>query len=432
MDEHEFKPILAEIQDKPPNPLGRWLLWAILVFITLLIAGVYFVKVDVVVSARGKIIPQGDIKILQPLETGVIRNIFVKEGDYVKEGQVLVEIDPTVEVADIQSKEKNLVFHTLTKKRVESLLSGKNFSVPERTPEAVLQVNLYKAQREAYDASLRQKEKELKEIQTVINSLNEEIAKLSSLLIIVSDEEKRLKSLAEVGAVAEARYREKVKERLNLEREIQLKKSQIEENTLRLERIGHEIDAIKSGFKEKLLTEASNSIQQENLLTSEITTIKFKESKRFITSPVNGYVHLLPVKTVGGVVTPAQPIITVVPENTPLLVRAIVFNKDIGFVKEKSRAVIKVDTYDFQKYGTLQGEVEVITPFNIEDREIGVDGYPVYVKLHSTELKTKDGKIYKVKAGMTVTAEINIGKRRVIELILSPFLKHIDEGLKVR
>lgn len=132
MDEHEFKPILAEIQDKPPNPLGRWLLWAILVFITLLIAGVYFVKIDVVVSARGKIIPHGDIKILQPLETGVIRNIFVKEGDYVKEGQVLVEIDPTVEVADIQGKEKNLVFHALTKKRVESLLSGKKFSVPEK------------------------------------------------------------------------------------------------------------------------------------------------------------------------------------------------------------------------------------------------------------------------------------------------------------
>lgn len=292
-----------------------------------------------------------------------------------------------------------------------------------------MQANLYRAQKQAYDASIKQKEKELKEIQTVINSLNEEIAKLRSLLIIISDEEKRLKSLSEAGAIAEARYREKVKERLNLEKEIQVKKSQIEENTLRLEIIKHKIDAIRSGFSEKLLAEASNSIQQENLLISEITTIKFKESKRFITSPVNGYVHLLPVKTVGGVVTPAQPIITIVPENTPLVVRVIVLNKDIGFVKEKTRAVIKIDTYDFQKYGTLQGEVEVISPFSIEDREIGVDGYPVYVKLYSTELKTKDGKTYKVKAGMTVTAEINVGKRRVIELILSPFLKHIDEGL---
>lgn len=432
MDEHEFKPILAEIQDKPPNPLGRWLLWALLALMILAVAGVYFVKIDVVVSARGKVIPQGDVKILQPLETGVIRKILVKEGDYVKEGQVLVEIDPTVEVADIQGKEKNLIFHTLTKKRVESLLLGKNFSVSDKTAESVLQANLYKAQKQSYEANLEQKKKELKEIETVIDSLEEEVRKLNDLIGIASDEEKRLKELALAGAVAEAKYREKFKEKLNLERERDLKESQIEENILKAERIKHEIDAIRSGFSEKLLAEAGNSLQQENLLTSEITTAKFKESKRFITSPVNGYVHLIPVKTQGGVVTPAQPLISIVPENTPLVIKAIVLNKDAGFVKQGQKTVIKIDTYDFQKYGTVLGEVEVVSPFSIEDREIGIDGYPVYIKLHSTELKTKEGKIYKVKAGMTVLAEINIGKRRVIELLLSAFVKHIDEGLKVR
>ncbi|GAB5046247.1 HlyD family type I secretion periplasmic adaptor subunit [Thermodesulfovibrio sp. TK110] len=432
MDEHEFKPILAEIQDKPPNPLGTWVLWTILILLIFVIAGICLVKIDVVVSARGKVIPDGDVKILQPLETGVIHRIFVKEGDYVKEGQVLVEIDPTVEVADIQGKEKNLVFHNLTKKRIEALISGKEFSLPDKTQEAILQTRLYRAQKQAYEANLNQKEKELKEIQAVINSLKEETRKLNSLISIVSEEERRLKVLAEAGAVAETKYREKVKEKLNLEREKDLKKSQIEENILRAERVKHEMDAIKSVFSEKLLTEAGNSLQQENLLTSEITTAKFKESKRFIRSPVNGYVHLIPVKTQGGVVTPAQPLVSIVPENTPLVVRAIVLNKDIGFVREKQKTVIKVDTYDFQKYGTVLGEVEVVSPFSIEDREIGIDGYPVYVRLYSTELKTKEGKIYKVKAGMTVVAEINIGKRRLVELILSPFIKHIDEGIRVR
>lgn len=432
MDEHEFKPILAEIQDKPPNPLGRWLLWALLMLMIIVIVGVYFIKIDVVVSARGKVIPQGDVKILQPLETGVIKKIMVKEGDYVKEGQVLVEIDPTVEVADIQGKEKNLIFHALTKKRVESLLSGKNFSLSDNTAESLLQENLYRAQKKLLQANLRQKEKEIKEVEILIGSLKEEVEKLNRLIDVILEEEKRLKELALAGAVAEARYREKVKERLNLERERDTRKSQIEESMIRLERIKHEIDSIKSGFSEKLLAEAGNSLQQENLLSSEITTVKFKESKRFITSPVTGYIHLISVKTPGGVVTPAQPVISVVPENTSLVVRAVVLNKDAGFVKQGQRTVVKVDTYDFQKYGTLEGEVEVVSPFSIEDREVGIDGYPVYVKLNSTELKTKEGKIYRIKPGMTVLAEINIGKRRVIELFLSPFVKHIDEGLKVR
>lgn len=127
MNEHEFKPILAEIQDKPPNPLGRLFLWILLTLMVLVIAWMYFAKVDVVVSARGKVVPDGDLKVLQPFEIGVIRKILVKEGDYVKEGQVLVEIDPTVEVADIQGKERNLFFHKLTNRRVKAILSGKEF-----------------------------------------------------------------------------------------------------------------------------------------------------------------------------------------------------------------------------------------------------------------------------------------------------------------
>ncbi len=432
MNEHEFKPILVEIQDKPPNPLGRFFLWILLTLMLLVIVGIYIVKVDVVVSARGKVIPDGDLKILQPFETGVIRKIFIKEGDYVEKGQILVEIDPTIEAADLESKEKNLLYHSLTKKRVEALLTNKNFSLTKTTPEVMLHTNLYKAQKQSYEATIKQKEKELREVQSAIESLTEEVEKLETLINIVSEEEKRLKELVSTGAVAEIRYREKLKERLSLERERDLRKNQIEENMIKLERIKHEIETIKSGFEEKLLTEAGNSLQQENLLTSEITTAKFKEIKRFIRSPVNGYVHLLDVKTLGGIVTQAQPIISIVPENTPLVIRAIVLNKDIGFIKRGQKVVIKVDAFDFQKYGTINGEVIIVSPYSIEDKEIGIDGYPVYIKMYSTDLKTRDGKIYKIKPGMSVLAEINIGKRRIAELFLSPFIKYIDEGLKVR
>ena len=251
MNEHEFKPILAEIQDKPPNPLGRLFLWILLTLMVLVIAWMYFAKVDVVVSARGKVVPDGDLKVLQPFEIGVIRKILVKEGDYVKEGQVLVEIDPTVEVADIQGKERNLFFHKLTNRRVKAILSGKEFLASDVTTESQLQTNLYRVQKEHLKASLKAKEKEIEEIKKVIYSLKEEISKLNHLMNVVLEEEEKLKALVIAGAVAEAKYREKVKERLNLEREISLKKNQVEEYMLRLERVMHEIDTIKSEFSEK-------------------------------------------------------------------------------------------------------------------------------------------------------------------------------------
>jgi len=151
----------------------------------------------------------------------------------------------------------------------------------------------------------------------------------------------------------------------------------------------------------------------------------------------------LPVKTIGGVVTTAQPVVTLVPENTPLVVNAVVFNKDIGFVKEGQRCVIKVDTYDFQKYGTIEGVVETINPFSLEenkgkdkekekDKETEAGGYPVRVKMLADVLKTKDGTVYRMKPGMSVTTEVNVGKRRVIEFFLFPVIRYLDEGLKVR
>jgi len=432
MDEHEFKPILQEIQDKPPNPLGRIFLWSLLILMVLITIGLYFLEVDVVVSARGKVIPDGDIKIIQSLDTGVIKKIMVREGDYVKEGQPLVEIDPTIDVADIQGKKKNLSFHKLTRERVESIISGKMFYSSENTPDYIIQKALYDKQKRYLNAVIQQKEKEIKEIEKFIESLRMDIERLNNLINILAEEEERLKELVSVGAVAEAKYKEKLKERLNLERERDLKKKQIEENVIRIEKIKYEIESIKSAFLEKLLQEAGTSLQQENILASEVEKMEFIKSKKFITSPVNGYVHVISIKTIGGVVTPAQPIMAIVPEDTPLVVEARVLNKDIGFIKPGQKVVIKVDTYDFQKYGTLSGEVKTVSPFSIEDRETGMSFYLVYIKLNSLELKAKDGNTYKIKPGMNVIAEINIGKRKVIELFLSPFIRQIDEGLKVR
>jgi hemolysin D len=266
-------------------------------------------------------------------------------------------------------------------------------------------------------------------------------------LSITVEDERRQKALVEIGALAENRYREKMKERMNLERETDVKRGQSEQAATKRDRIKDEIETFKNSFRERLLSEFSTNMQGKNVLEAEVSNLKFRQEKRYIVSPVAGYVHQLPVKTIGGVVTTAQPVVSLVPEKTPLIVNATVFNKDIGFVKEGHRAVIKVDTFDFQKYGTLEGLVETISPSSIEENKNAANtnadardlekrnesgGYPVYVKMVSEILTTRDGTEYRVKPGMSVTAEINVGKRRVIEFFLFPIIRYLDEGLKVR
>ena len=406
-DHHDFKPIITEIEDRPTNPLGMLFLWTIIALMVTTVLGLIFLKIDVVVTARGKIVPRGDVKIVQPLETGVVTRIHVKEGDYVQEGAVLLEIDPSVDTADLAGKEQNLKYSQLSLDRINAVLAERSFNpVNEGQSSEVIRAQqaYFRAQRNA------------------LNALEEEIASLDRILTMTLEDEKRQEALVDIGALAENRYLDKVRERMNLERERKSKSGQIEQ------------------LRERLLAEYSANVQGKNSLQAEVSSLRFKQEKRFIVAPVTGYVHLLPVKTIGGVVTTAQPVAGIVPEDTPLEVHAVIMNKDIGYLREGHRCVVKVDTYDFQKYGTIAGAVEVINPYVVEEQERNnaatqeqeTGGYPIRVKLLSETLQTKNGDVYKVKPGMSVTAEVNVGKRRVIELFLFPIIRYLDEGLKVR
>ncbi|PKN17067.1 MAG: hypothetical protein CVU71_17380 [Deltaproteobacteria bacterium HGW-Deltaproteobacteria-6] len=407
-DQNEFRPIIAEIEDRPVNPLGLLFLWTIIALLVVTILGLIFLKIDVVVTARGKVIPAGDVKVVQPLETGVITGIHVKEGDYVKKGDVLLEIDPSVDTADLEGKERNLKYSRLSMERINSVLADKEFTPGNRGQSS----DVMQAQKSHFQVQ-----------RNALKSLKEEISTLDKLLVIAIEDEQRQKALVEIGAVADNRYRDKMKERMNLERERDAKSGQVEQ------------------LREKLLADYSTNIQGRNTLEADVSSLRFKQGKRFIIAPVTGYVHLLPVKTIGGVVTTAQPVVGIVPEGTPLEVNAVVMNKDIGYIREGQTCIIKVDTFDFQKYGTIEGSIEVVNPYSIEekaqkersqDEQNETGGYPVRVKMLAESLKTKNGDVYKVKPGMTVAAEVNVGKRRIIEFFLFPIIRYLDEGLKVR
>ncbi|MCX5834444.1 MAG: HlyD family type I secretion periplasmic adaptor subunit [Deltaproteobacteria bacterium] len=434
-DYHDFKPILAEVEERPPNPIGRAFLWTTIAILGLALIGLIFIKVDVVVTARGKIIPAGDVKVLQPLETGVVSKICVREGDYVKAGAPLIEIDPSVDNADLEGKEKNLNLSKVSMARIRAVLDDRAFrpSGEGRPPEIVdTQLKLYQSQRALYHSTLKEKQLALEEAEHAVRTLQDELLKLENLLAVTQEVEKKQKALVEIGALAENRFKEKIRERMGQEREVEVKRGQIKEATARAERVRSEVESFRNLFREKMLSELSSNMQGKNILEAEVTSLNFKKGKRSINAPVSGYVHILSIKTVGGVVTPAQQVVSLVPEDAALMARVLVLNKDAGFVWPGQKCVVKVDTFDFQKYGMIDGNVESVNPFSVEEKENSGDGYPVHVNLASEELKTKDGSTHKVRPGMSVSAEIQVGQRRVIEFFLFPIIKYLDEGLKVR
>jgi len=330
-DYHEFEPLLTEIEDSPLNPIGNTMFWVIIIFI--LIAGLwmYFGKVDIVISARGMVIPAGEEKVIQSLDKGVVTEIPVKEGQYVNKGDLLAIVAPA-------------------------------------EYEPGLELN-----------NLREEEARV----------SEQIASDSTKLRIANNKRSRLGAVRDI--IPQARYDEAVSESSEL---------------------SHEISGLRAS-----LAEIRNK------------RIQIEKQKQIITSPIDGYVNKVLVHTIGGVVTPAQPILTVVPKNAALMLKAQVMNQDAGFVEVGMPVSIKIDTYNFQKYGILNGVVTVISPNSVEDQRLG-PVYEVYIKPENTTLMV-EGKEQRIKFGMSSTCEIKIGKRRIIEFFIYPLIKYLDESIKV-
>lgn len=435
-DSHEFKPILVEIQDRPVSPLGRVTYWIIIIFIIIAGLWLYFGKVDVVVSARGKIIPEGEIKILQPLEIGVVKKILVREGEFVKRGQVLMEVDPSTTEPAMESLKQNLEYLNLESQRLEAASEGDNMVTPfieppevAYRPQAVkIQRNLFSSSRQSLINQLMAKKFELKKIDEQAKSAITEKNAAQSILQTNLEQEKRM--LAVMDLIAK-------KDLEDLQAQIKTGQAKIQELEYKLTELQHskkqvaeEISNIQASFKTEQLKELSDRQVKTTEVQANIKEISFRNKKQQIVSPTDGYVNTLFIHTVGGVVSPAEKLLSIVPVDTPLIIKANVLNKDIGFVRDNMPVSVKIDTFDFQKYGLIKGKVKQVSKDSIEDEKLGPI-YEVYITPLNRSLLV-EGKEINISTGMSLTAEIKVDKRRIIEFFIYPVVKYWNEGISVR
>lgn len=431
-DHHEFQPLLVEIEDRPLNPLGRSVLWIVFGVIFFGILWLSFATIDIVVSARGKVVPTGEVKILQPIETGVISKILVKEGEYVKKDQVLMQIDPSVTQTSLASKDKDLIVHILENERLSALVENRKptWSESNHLDKALLseQQDLYTHQHDSLNASKSQYSMKKSQAQAQYNSSKSDVQRLEGIL---QKEQMHLKRMEKVlDIIARNDYEEVLKSAHNISEQLNMARHKEQESKQHLKEIEHEekvyIEQTISTWFNQLLDKK----KELRALESEINAISFQNRQQQIKAPLSGYVAKLMVNTEGGVVTPAEKLISLVPDDAPLIVKATVLNQDIGFVTKQMPVAIKIDAFTFQKYGLIEGVVDSIGNDAIEDEKQGLI-YEIKVT-PKTDTLTVEGKEKRLEPGMNVTAEIKVGKRKIIEFFIYPIIQYMDEGLSVR
>jgi hemolysin D len=427
-DTHEFQPLLVEIQDRPLNPLGRSILWIIFGVIVFGLIWLFVGKIDVVVSARGKVVPSGEIKILQPIETGVISKILVKEGDKVQKGQILMQIDPSVTQMSLESKKKDLQVLMAEVKRLQALVQNKELAFDANDIVSLEQYNLFRHQKNTLSQNIIKFEAQKEQAKAQYNSAVSDEHRIKGLLL---NEQARLERMEKVlDIIARNQYDEVLKSVHNLSEQLIMSQNKKLEASKHLNEVEQEEKVFKDQLFSTWFEELVQKQKELRLLESEVNAIAFQSKQQQIRATVDGYVGKLLVHTEGGVVTPAEKLISIIPKDAPLIVKATVLNQDIGFVTKNMQSAIKIDTFSFQKYGYLHGEVVNVGNDAIEDEKLG----PVYeIKIAPTQtMLMVEGEEKELEPGMSVTAEIKVGKRRIIEFFIYPLIKYMDEGLSVR
>ena len=428
-DKHEFKPMLIEIEERPINPIGNFILWSVIVIFFIVIAWLSFSKIDVVVTANGMLIPNGSIKKIQFPYRGTIQEILVETGDHVSEGEVLLKIDTTVIEEEIKRKSQQLRFLGTKIKRIKSQISNDNFVYKK-----FMDKNDFIHEKKIFNNEHSKYQEKKKILDEQIVSLREKI-KLENInknidLSKLLQEQEMLKNLMKVSELVPKIQIVNTKSKIYILKE-QIKSYKNKKNILykTLEEVTNKNNLLKMDADSINLNRLDGLISKTMDLRSELNTLRTKKNQYDIKSPVDGYILVLNTNTKNGVISPAQEVITIVPNDVNIIAKVDVLNKDIGFIKDNMDSVIKVATFNFQKYGLVNAKVKKISTSSVDKKNYGPI-YEVTLLLDKSYLIYKGNKKY-LKPGMSISAEMKVGKRRMIEFFLYPAIKHINEGMSI-
>ncbi|HEX8750961.1 MAG TPA: HlyD family type I secretion periplasmic adaptor subunit [Nitrospira sp.] len=429
----EFLPAVLEIQQAPPSPIGRAITWTIIAVFTAGMLWATFGWIDIVATAQGKIIASGYSKIIQPYETGVIASIHVLDGQVVKRGEVLIELDPTQNRADRDRASNEYRAAKVDAARLRALIAGRStFDEPsDGDPQYIaLQQHLLRDQLIEYQARAEAAQHLIDQRRAALDQTKENIRRLEATVPMEAERAEAYKKLLDHEAVTRMDFLQAEEQRIDKTQELAGQRKKLVQDAAALLEAEKNYRVTVTEFQQTKQAELSTIETKAASLSQDVTKAGQKADFQRLTSPIDGVVQQLAVHTVGGVVTPAQQLLIVVPQEHPVEVEAQVENKDVGFVKEGQPAEIKVETFLFTLYGTIPGKVLTVSDDAASIEDVGLV-YPTRVSMDRSTVQV-EGKQVNLSPGMAVTVEIKTGKRRIIEYLLSPLLKSVKESLRER
>jgi hemolysin D len=446
-DPADFSPPLLRIQDKPPAPLAGWLLRILVAMLVCMALWAVFGPLDIVAVADGKLVPSGYLKIVQPAEQGIVREILVGEGEQVAEGQILIRMDSVLATADVRTVQVEYQNKRLALRRIDAQLSGKSLARERGDPAALYaQVEAqYAANVRAYESALAQERNLLEKSKHDLEAARQTRHKLEQVLPHYVEQEKAFEKLTKDGFAGRILYTDKRRERIEKEQDLQTQESIIRSNRALMEQSEQKIAQIGADYRRQLQTERVEVAAQLEKAGQELAKLEHRQQLLELRAPQAGTVKDLATHTVGTVTMPGTILMTLVPQGESLVAEVWVSNQDVGFVRPGQAVKLKLAAFQFTKYGMVEGMVRHVSADATEapsantrsdalagrDRPMGPLAYRALVDLRAQHLQS-DGARHTLAPGMQVAAEINLGTRTVLEYVLSPVQKAFHEAGRER
>lgn len=438
----DFQPAILRLQESPPHPLGRSVLWATLVLLAALLLWATFGRLDIVAVAEGRLVPDTYVKIVQPADAGVVKEILVREGEPVKAGQVLLRMDKTLSESDLKALTADYQNKRIALRRIDAQLAGSALTRRgDEPPELFAQVAAqYAANRQAYENALAQERALLDKASHDLASAEEVRRKLEQVLPHYREQEAAFEKLAREGFAGKLMFTDKQRERIEKERDLKAQEAAIASARATIAQEEKKIAQITADYRRQLQTERVEIAAQAAKAAQELAKQAHRNEYLELRAPQDGVVKDLATHTIGTVTSPGTILMTLVPKDEILRAEVWVKNDDVGFVREGQPAKIKLAAFTFQKYGMLDGAVAHVSADAAEPQTGGAaaqakgaepNAYRALVNLR-TQVLEADGERHRLAPGMQVSAEIHLGSRTVLEYLLSPVGKAFHEAARER
>jgi hemolysin D len=439
----DFAPGLLSIQESPPARLPRTVMYTVGLLFLILIVWAFFGKLDIIASAEGRLVPETYIKIVQPADAGIVQEILVKEGEQVKQGQVLMRMDTQLAKADAKTIGNDLALRSLQLRRIDAELAGTGFVRKRNDPENMFaQVEAqYRDHRSSYTDALEQAQQSLSKTQHEYNSAREVLSKLEQITPILKQQADSYAAMGKDGYVSKMAVQDKQRDYLEKAQDLRAQQSTVASLEAAVNQSKKQLAQITSKYRSDLQNERVDAGGQHRKLEQDWLKQEHKTGLLELKAPQSGIVKDIATHSVGTVVSPGTVLLSIVPEHEPLVAEIMIKNDDVGFVYLNQKVKVKLAAYPFAKYGMLEGEVIHIQADSYNDtqsqtsdqsqskdkQQTSTSVYKAIVSLSSQVLES-EGRQLKLVPGMQVVAEINQGDRTVLEYLLSPVKKTLYES----